>query len=321
MATHFLGIDISKRNFDACLLSEDSQQHEVFMNNETGFEKLKKWLKTDDLQACMEATGTYWFNLAEYLYEKGFTVSVENPFRIRNYARSQLTRSKTDKLDAAIIARFCSTQELRQWEPLPPHIKELRSIMRRIDDLKKDIRREKCRLENDVESKVVKKTIKCNLRNLDAMVADLMESARSIVRKNKDLKRKSGLLTSINGIGELTAMILLSEMGDEKRFGSGRQLAVHAGLSPSLCESGSSVRRKPKLSKVGNKMLRKALYMPALSAMRSNKVIREFAARLESASKPNMVIIGAVMRKLLVLAYGVLKNNRPFASDFTLSPA
>lgn len=314
----FVGIDISKETFHAALLSDRAEAKKVFPNTQRGFEQLTAWLRNrqaDDIRICMEATGTYWEGLAFYLHGLEQRVSVVNPARIKAFAQSELLRTKTDAVDASLIARFCRSQSPEPWVPPPPEIRILQALMRHYEHLK-TTRVQQSVYEQSSEAAVVKSSIREVIATLDAQIAQVEREIRKHFDDHPDLKRKRDLLTSIPGIGETTAGTLLSEIPHLDRFESAKAVAAYAGLSPRQRRSGTSIHGKPRLCKTGNARLRKALYMPAIVALRFNPVLRIFAERLASVGKHKRLVIGAVMRKLLVLAYGILRSGKRFDPNY-----
>lgn len=312
-----LGIDVSKSKFNVALLRGDKYKHKSFPNNSDGFSKLGKWLERQgvgELHACMEATGVYGEELAEYLYECGHRVSVVNPARIKGFAQSELIRTKTDKVDSSVIARFCLAMEPELWTPESKDVKELRSLVRRVEALVRMKNQETNRLE--VSSASLKKDIEDHIKYLDKQVALIKQRIKTHIDQNPDLKEKQKLLESIPGVGESTIELVLSQFADIEKFSSAKKLASFLGIAPTERSSGSSVRGRRRMSKVGRSSLRKAFYMPALSAMQYNPIIIRMKQRLTEAGKPKMIIVGAAMRKLVHLIYGVLKNKIPFDPDY-----
>lgn len=310
-----LGIDVSKRKFDVALIAQGKVKNKVCSNSPQGFQELHSWLAKQGVQqvhACMEATGTYGEALATFLVDAGMTVSMVNPACIRGYAQSELTRTKTDKVDAALIARFCEVRRPAAWTPDPQEVRELRSLVRRLSELQEMQRMELNRIEAGTASKDVQRQLEAHVSQLDDQIKETGDLIKRQMNNHPDLKGQKDLLTSIPGIGDLTAAALLGEIGDFNAFESPRQLVAYCGLDPRERRSGSSVRGKPHLSKVGNARVRKALYMPAIVAWRWNPVVQELCERLVAKGKAKMVAVGAAMRKLLHLAFGVLKNKRPF---------
>ncbi len=314
-----LGIDISKSKFDVALLRDDEYRLAGFSNDATGFVKLRKWLKkrkVEQLHACMEATGRYGDDLALFLHEAGYQVSVVNPARIQAYGTSRLKRNKTDKEDAKLIAHFCWTQSPALWTPPSVAQQELQAMVRQLDAMKTMRQQERNRLHAGIPSVIVRETVETHIAFIDQQIDQLTQRIHDHIHQHPDLKKQQELLTSIPGIADLTAAKLLAEIPSLERFDGAPQLAAYAGLTPRKHQSGSSVFRRGRMSKTGNAHLRRALYMPALVALRWNPIVQVFAERLRQRGKHKMVIVGAVMRKLLHIVYGVLKTGRPFDPNY-----
>jgi transposase len=314
-----LGIDISKATFDVALYRNDSYQLGHFSNDAAGFKKLIKWLKKRgavDCHVCLEATGRYGQAVALFLHEEEYGVSIVNPARIKAYADSQLKRNKTDPEDAKVIAHFCVTQNPDLWTPPSPEAQELQMLVRRLENLKVMRTQESNRRHAAISSEVVLANIAAHLAYLDAQIKQLEQQIKALIDSQPDLKQQRDLLISIKGIGHTTAAKFLAEVPDIQQFDSAAQLAAYAGVTPRRKTSGTSVHSKGHLSKMGNIHLRTALYMPAISAMRWNPIVKSLVERLKNRGKLPMVIIGAVMRKLIHLAYGVLKTGKPFDPNY-----
>ena len=316
-----LGIDIAKSKFDVTLLVAGKTAHHTFSNSAPGFAHLDAWLtkhRATHLHACMEATSTYWEALAEHLHQAGHVVSVVNPLQIKNYGRSELSRTKNDVADANLIARFCESQHPGAWTPLPPEIKELRALVRRLDDLNQMLTQEENRLDTGSASESVRASLGTMIATLKTQIREVKRQIHDHLQNHPHLRAQSELITSIPGLGEPTAANLLAEFGDISAFEGGRQLAAYAGLSPQERLSGSSVRGRTRLCKIGSARLRKSLYMPAVSSLRFNPAAQVFAERLRANGKHNRSILGAIMRKFLHWVYGVLKSGRPFDAQFAI---
>jgi len=309
-----LGIDISKAKCVIALLTPDGRmRHKTCANTPTGLTELGAWLRRHGIarvHAGVEATGTYGEDLALWLYEAGHVVSVLNPTIIHAYARSQLARGKTDGIDADLIARFTATQQPPAWTPPPAEIRHLQALVRRLDALQGMRAQEANRLAAGSLVEVVRTSIDALLAHLDAQIAAVREQIRAHLDQHPGLRAQRDLLTSIPGIAEHTAAILIAELFD-KPYASARQAAAFAGVIPRLRESGT-LKGRSRLSKVGPGRVRKALYFPAITALRHNPTIAQVRTRMRAAGKPSMVIIGAAMRKLIHLAFGVLKSGKPY---------
>ena len=316
MTFSIIGIDISKLKFDLCLLRENGKlKHKVFPNTPSGFSQLSAWLaqqRVELVHACLEATGTYGEALALYLCEAGHQVSIINPAVIKAYAQSHLSRTKTDKVDATLIARFCQERKPPAWTPPAREVRELQALVRRLEALLEMHQMEVNRLEAGVTAELVRESLTEHIAYLTEEITRTTALIRQHIDQHPTLREQRELLVSIPGIGETTAAKLLAEMLDVKLYQSARQLAAFAGLVPRLHESGSSIKRKARLSKMGAPRLRKALYFPAIAAIKYNPYIKAMSVRLKERGLCPMQIIGAAMRKLVHLAYGVLKSGRPF---------
>ena len=322
MSDNFLGIDVAKSKFDVALLGQDGKvRHRTFPNKPEGFSAVRQWLSrqgVEQVQACLEATGTYGLALATHLHQAGLTVSVVNPACIKAFAESELRRTKTDRVDAAVIARFCRALQPAPWQPPSPELAGLQALVRRLESLRQLHTQERNRLSVPGLAEAVRASLTRVLGALEDEIKRIEEQISDHIDQHPGLREKRDLLESIPGIGQATAHTLLSEMAATS-FQSARQLAAYAGLVPQERRSGASVRGKARLSKRGNARLRKGLYWPAVVAMRANPPLRAFAQRLRAAGKPTMVIIGALMRKLLHLAFGVLKSGRAFDPNYQAS--
>lgn len=316
---NILGIDVSKDTLDLALITEQGKSHKVISNKPEGFETLVKWLTAlhvEQVHACLEATGQYGDEIAEYLYMHGHDVSVMNPARIKRYGESKLHRNKTDKADADLIAEFCLKEKPALWQPLSPEMKHLRALVRRLNDLENNYQQEINRLKSGEEDKWVVDDMKIHLGYLKERIEATKAEIQHFIDQTPGLKSQQDLLVSIPGIGKKSSAILLAEIGDIKSFESAPQLAAYAGLNPKGFSSGSSVHKKTRISKQGRSELRHCLFYPALVAMRYNPVIRSLHDRLDQRRLPKMAIVAASMRKLLHIVYGVLKTQMPFDSEY-----
>jgi len=311
-----LGVDVAKDKVDVALF--DGKQCIVsgqFNNTLAGFKKLVKWLGnkgSKQVWACLESIGRYGDEMATYLHKKDHRVSMVNPARIKKYAQSQLQRNKTDKLDARIIADFCRTQEPALWAPPAPEKRDLQEMVRRLNGLIKAQTREQNRLQTGLHSEVVKTSIRESLTFIAHQIKQLETQIQDHIDHYPDLKHDQELLTSIPGIGNKTAFIILGELPEVERFDRVSQVVAYCSLSPQVHTSGTTVRKQTRLTKTGNQNIKTALYFPAISAIRFNPIVKALAARLESRGREKMVIIGAAMRKLVHLVYGILKSGQPF---------
>jgi len=314
----YVGIDISKLIFDVAILYNGSYQNMQFTNNSEGFKALFKWVKSFRKEAvfCMEATGIYGLALAKYLVQKGARVIVANPIKTNAFAKMEMSRNKTDKADAQSIARYCKhlddkgeiTKNL--FKPKGEAFERLQSLITRLEQLDKITTQENNRLGVSLDKEAVR-SIKSIISHINKQIIKIKKTLKEIVKQDDTLKQQVDLLTSIPGIGEKTAWSILAYLGDISLFSNAKQVTSYAGINPRIEQSGTSIN-KSSLSKIGNKRLRKALYMPALTATKHNPLTKDLYERLQQKGKPNKVALCAVMWKLLVLAYGVLKSGKAF---------
>ena len=314
MSKTVLGIDVAKKKLDVALMFNDKSLLKKFDNTPKGFNLLAGWLASlhiERVHACLEATGPYSEAVAEFLHERGHVVSLVNPLRIKSFAKSDLQRNKTDEADARTIAAFCLVKDPDRWHPLPVEIKKLQALTRRIESLERMLGVETNRLE------LASDTVRPSLERMITSLKQEIDNVRRLIKEHIDnhptLRQQSELLQTIPGIGEKTATLLLGEI-EFCQFDSARAIAAQAGLTPQRSQSGSSLDRT-RLSKLGNGRIRKALYFPAICAVKHNQIIKLFAQRLARNGKTPMQIVCASMRKLLHIAYGVIKHNRPFDLD------
>jgi transposase len=315
-----LGIDISKLKFNVCLInSQGKLKHKLFSNTAIGFEQLREWLSKQPVQrvhACLEATGSYGEALSLFLHQAGHRVSVINPAAIKAFAGSRLSRTKTDRVDAELIARFCLSQAPPAWTPLPAEVRDLQALVRRLESLIEMRVMEENRLSSGITMELVRESVEALINHLNEQIKRTEKLIHEHLNNHPGLKRQSALLDSIPGIAETTAALLLSEITDIQQYRSARQVAAYAGLVPRERQSGGSVRGRTRLSKIGNARLRRALYFPAITALRCSAFFQQWAKGLQERGKSKMSVICAVMRKLIHLAYGVLKSEKPFDPEW-----
>lgn len=313
--TSWIGIDVSKAHLDGVLLNAQGHQHTQVSNDKHAFRTLENFLKKRCPQGghvCLEATGLYGDAVAEFLFQHSYVVSVVNPARIKAYGDSQLKRNKTDRADAALIADFCRTQQPDPWQPPAPQVKELRALLRHLDDLQAMRQQESNRAQSGEQSLTVLGQLQQHITFLDTQIQALKHQIDDHFDQYPDLKRQRDLLTTIPGIADLTAGRLLGELSERRGFHSARQVAAFVGVTPRQHRSGSSIHGHSRISKQGNAALRAALYMPALAAKRYNPILKAFAQRLHARGHSKQSIVVAVMHKLLHLAFAVLKSGQPF---------
>jgi len=335
-----LGIDISKADFHVALVPADGNANApvvaraTFPNNAKGFGKLNSWLKgcsktllrgtpkgsvTLQYHACMEASGHYGNKLAFHLHAlfagTPHSVSVVRGQLPKAFMQSIGQRSKTDKQDSIGIARYCAAQTPEPWRPPTPEEQELKALTRYRDELKTNVNQETNRL--DGANNIVKKEMKKHIAYLEKAIKGLDTEINALLKKSEAFQAPLQLLLSIPSIGPVAAAHILAEIPDINNFDTAAQLVAYAGLNPTQHDSGSSVHKKSRISKQGNVHLRTALFMPGLVAMQGcNPALNPLIERLIAAGRPHMVIVGAAMRKLLHIVFGVLKSGKPFDRNY-----
>lgn len=318
-----VGVDCAKRTFDIAVL-QDNQRFRTkakLPNTDAGFIQFEQWLEKHAEKACwvvMEATGTYYEALAEFLYARGYKVAVLNPAIIHAYGKEDLRRVKTDKADAKLIAQYGADRQhkLREWAPLPPSVRRLRALVRRLEDLKEMRQMESNRLE--VCDVSVQQSLRSMIDSLDQQIEQTKNAIRQHIDDDPDLRGKRDLIVSIDGLSDASAAFLLAELGDPLAYKGARAIVAFAGLNPVPDQSGDYSGPTP-ISKTGSARLRKSLYMPGLVAIRFNSVIKAQSERLRAKGKAPKQIICAAMRKLLHLVYGVIKSGKPYDPEHAMS--
>lgn len=325
----YLGIDVAKAKIDCCLVLENStnkKKTKTFSNTQNGFEQLQTWLNHHaaiSMQTIilMEATSIYHECLAQYLFDAGYQVCVTNPARARYFAQSISKLNKTDKIDSEVLARFAMTADLHFWRPLPKHIQLLNALLDRRAVLYEDLQRENNRLEKagfTFTIKPVLQSIQKSITQLRKHIQDIDRQIGTHIDQNPDLKKDKELLSSIPAIADRTSLLMLSFLRSHN-FEKASQAAAFVGLVPIQKQSGSSVRGRSRLSKAGSPKIRAGLYMAAIVATRHNPHIKEMHERLLANGKTKMMAIGAAMRKLVHLCYGVLKHQQPYQVNYCIN--
>jgi transposase len=314
-----VGVDIAKHKFDVARLETHKYKHKKFDNTPDGFAAFIDWLATlgdNQLLICMEATGAYSIPLAEFLVQSGYPVAVVNPAKIKGFAKSELSRVKTDKADAKLIARYALEKQPSLWTPPPANIRELQALLRRVEDLLEMRQMEKNRL--DTADVSIAESIKTVLTQLEKELKATRKRIQCLIDQDPDLKRRRDLLETIPGIAEASSAHLLVALSEHYRFTNAKQAVAFAGLNPALNESGTW-KGRTRISKMGDPLLRAKLYMPAVVAGQHNPIIRAFRLRLETNRKNGMAIVCASMRKLVHIAFAILKSGKPFDPHFSLA--
>jgi len=319
----WVGIDVSQHTLDACLLPADGSKprFEVFDNDPAGHAALAAWADTHaggaPVRFCLESTGAYGEALACALADAGRHVAVVNPARVKYHGVAAGQGNKTDRADARLIAEYARDRRPPAWQPPGPEVRELQALVRRRDELRSLAAREKGRLAQPGHTPAARRSIKRTAAFLAREADRLQAEADALIDAAPALRADRDLLASVQGVGPQTASTVLAELPAVGQLPSAQSAAAYAGLAPREFTSGSSVRKRTRLSKAGNARLRKALYLPTLTAIRFNPVIKAFFERLLEAGKSRMAAVGACRRKLVMICYGVLKNRTPFDPEWS----
>jgi len=317
MSKIVIGVDIAKKKFDVASLNDGKYKHKTFTNDEPGYADFIIWIihlfANDKPLICMEATGAYSIPLADFMVSQGYPVSVVNPAKINAFAKSELSRAKTDKADAKLIARYAATMHPPLWIPPPENIRKLQALVRRVEHLLEMIQMERNRLET--AEVTVMDSINSVLATLETELEATRKAIREHINNDPELKRRRDLLITIPGIADASIAHLLVVLSEHHGFISAKQVVAFAGLAPALRQSGQW-SGKTHIAKSGDSALRKALYMPALSAWQHNPAIREFCKRLKANGKNGKAVVCAAMRRLIHLSFAILKSGKPFDPNF-----
>jgi transposase len=313
-----IGIDMSLDKFDVAMRSQEGKLLvQKFAANKSGFNQFRCWLRKYGVRQAhlwIEATGRYWEALAEWSLTEGYLVTVLNPRSVRHFAKAKLKQNKTDRLDAQVILRFgeCANPgEHRLWEPRSAAQKELRDLQLEVQGLNKAIGQERNRLKCGLVSKLVKDSIKATIGALQKQKDALQKESLRLIKQTPSLKATYDVLKSITGLGDITIPFLMAKI-DFDAFSKGRQLVKFAGLDSIQFESGKSVKKRNRISRVGHADIRSALYWPAITSVRFDKATAEFANRIADR-RCKMVAICAVMARLLRIAFAKVRDSRKAA--------
>jgi transposase len=314
------GIEVSAKEFVVRLRREESLEPlRNFPNTPEGHVLILRYLRRAGrvVRVCMESTGLYGLDLALALSgQEGIEVRVANPRAVRHFAHALMKRSKNDQIDAGVLELFALRMEFKPWQRPSPAMRSLRALARRIRELVEMQTAEKNRqhaagLSQAIPS-VVRRDLARSLRTQQRAIQRLTRQARKLIAQDPQLTERYELLDSVPGIGETSAVQLLGELGVLAPDLDARQWVAFAGLDPREYSSGTSVHKKPRISKAGNKHLRHALYMPALVAVQHDPHLRGFYQHLLARGKCKMQALVAVMRKLLHALHAMFKSHQPY---------
>ena len=317
------GIDVAAKTLAVVCHANDAWRQGEFPNTPGGHRALWRFLRKQARQVriCIEATGIYHLEAAITLAgQDGCEVMVVNPRVAKDFARAMNARTKTDRVDARMLALFCERMPFVRWQPPAKEVLELRAIARRMDDLTQQAAAEKNRLHAAMVRSVAH-DIEVNIRHLERRIQRLADQAKRLIEHHEPLLRGFTLLTTIKGVAEASAIRILGEVMLMPEGMSGKQWVAHAGLDPRAFESGTSVRKKTRISKTGNAHLRRALFLPAMSAARFDPGARNLRNTLVKRGLKPIQAIVAIMRRLLLAIRAMLRDGLPYQSErFLLIP-
>ncbi|MDO6570065.1 IS110 family transposase [Gilvimarinus sp. 2_MG-2023] len=320
-----VGIDVSKSKLDICIARDGKYKSKSLSNTKSGHKELTKWLEaqgvTSETPVALEATGPYSEAIAIHLSDNAWCVSVINPARISGFAKSELARNKTDKADAKLIARFALRADLEIWQPLTPAVRELRALVDRLQALSDMRQQELNRIEglSETAQLTVKEMIMDHVQWLEKQIDSIKSDIDDHIDGNTELKQDAELIESIPGMGRRSTAQFLAYIGDVRRFKNAKALAAFIGVTPRQKQSGTSIKGRSSLSRTGHNAARKSLFMPGMVAKRFNPVIIAASARLEARGLTPKAIVGASMRRLVHMIYGVVKSGTHFNAKIPLS--
>ena len=327
------GIDVSQNELAVSLgrLKEDLTieiyGYKTFTNTEKGFKELIEWVKkmtvaTVPIRYVMEATGVYHEALAYYLVDDKKLVSIVMPNKMSNFQKTLEIKTITDKTASQVIARFGLEKSLETWQKPRKIYRDIRQLTRERDQLiaQRTVLKNQLHAEQ-AEAYPNKKTlqrIEAHIKFVDSQEKEIMQEIRSFINQDEEIRKLAMLVGSIPGIGLLTAAIILSETNGFDLIRNKKQLTSYAGLDVKEKESGTSVKGKPKISKKGNRYIRKAMHFPALTAIRHDERFKAIYARLVQKHGIKMKASVAVQRKLLELTYTIYKTNKPYDKEYLI---
>lgn len=317
----FTGIDVSKQFFDVCFFDSNGQfVQQRISQNPKGYKALTSLIDKDSI-CVMEATGTYHLPLAQSLYNHGIKVVVENPLKIKRFSQMHLQRHKTDKADAKIIYDYSVTvlsKKFTLWHPQSVHIQEIQQC----DSLSQRLNKELTAITNTQEAlsqldnvnNEVKRIVNNTIKQLRKALLQLDNQMKKLIKEH--YSETYNLLMSIPGVGSKTSVMLICQTNNFTRFDNVKKFLSYIGMSPRAHESGTSIKGKGHITKMGNGRLRSLLYMCSWTAKKNNPQCISVYEKMHQKGKPEKVIKVAIAHKLLRQVFGVIKCQQPFNMEF-----
>lgn len=325
----YLGIDVSKAKLDCCLLVDEvtgKRKNKGVQNSKAGIDDLLVWITKQgcspaELHVVMEATGVYHEQAALALTDAGVRVSIVNPAQVKDFGRGLAVRTKTDGVDSFVLTRYGALLKPAAWTPPTREARVLQALLARREAVAQDLQRERNRQEKasvtDTPARI-QQSLADSIAFLSKQLAELQRDIDDHINRHPGLKEDLALLQSIPAVGPRVGNNMLSVLRGHA-FESAEQLAAYLGLVPIERQSGSSVHGRARLSKAGPARIRAVLYMAAVVATRCNPHVKAVYERLLARGKSKMSALGAAMRKLVHLCFGVLKTRRPYQPNFAIS--
>ncbi len=314
---NFAGFDVSKKFFDVCVPSKAKMQDRQFAYDEKGLAAVIKWLPAG-IHCVMEATGPYYLKLAVVLHQHGFTVSVVNPLVIKRFSQMRLIRAKTDKADAKMIAAYGLAENPPAWEPPAAYVLKLQQYEALLHQLQKQRTALLCQTEAFNAAgmdKEVKQLLQSSIAHLDKQITQIGKMMEGVIKEyHQEMLQK---LTSVPGLGKKSAIMLIVLSEGFKKFSNYKQLSAYIGLCPRIYESGTSVRGKSRICKMGMSRIRAMLYVCAWSAKQWNKACSELYERLVTKGKSKRLALIAVANKLIKQAFAIATNNTTYDANYS----
>ena len=315
-SNNYVGIDISKLTFDVAISgSDDKYKYFKFANNHEGFMMFLEHLKVSESICVMEASGPYYLKLATFLSEQAIDVCVINPLVIRRFSQMRMSRAKTDKKDAMLIAEYGKTEKPDLWQPEAAYVLELKQMLAYLEQLNKNrtgftVQKEAFD-QNPIKSEALEKSINSVIETIDQEINQIEKRMELIIKTHH--QEMFNQLKSIPGMGSKTSLLLIVISGGFSKFNNHKQLASYVGISPRIFESGTSVKGKSRICKMGMSRIRALLYMCAWSAKRCNKNCKELYDRLVEKGKSKKLALIAVVNKLLKQAFAIATKKEYYS--------
>lgn len=318
---NYIGIDISKLTFDVAIrLASGKYKYVKFSNNFDGFGLFIKLLESEDAVCVMEASGPYYLKLATFLWDHNKDVCVINPLVIRRFCQMRMSRTKTDKKDAMMIAEYGKTEAPDLWKPESGYVLELKQMLAYLEQLEKSrtgfIRQKEAFDKNTYQSNALEMSINSVVKKLEKEVKEIENQMECIIETHH--KEMYNQIKSIPGLGRKASLLLIVISGGFTKFDNHKQLSSYVGIAPRIFESGTSVKGKAKICKMGMSKIRAVLYVCSWSAKKYNKACRELYDRLVEKGKAKKLALVAVMNKLLKQAFAIATKNE-FYKEISLN--